>query len=272
MLPERHVEVAGNAVRCIDAGSGPPLLFLHGNPDSAVMWSAAIERLARRHRCVAPDLPGFGASAPAGAGFTPEDHVAFLDALLAACGVDGPVGIVVHDIGGFYGLPWVARDPRRARALVVCNSMLFPDYRWHFWARVWRTPLIGELAMGALFRTGFAWEMRRGSPHLARRDIDAAWRLYTPAVRRAVLRFYRGTKLDAFARWEPRLLDAIGQVPTLVLWGDRDPYFPPAFAERFGAARLRRFPDRGHWVVTEARREVCDLLAEFLDPPAAQSV
>jgi pimeloyl-ACP methyl ester carboxylesterase len=53
-------------VHLVEEGSGPPILFLHGNPDSADMWRAVIVSLREQFRCLAPDLPGFGrSSAPA---------------------------------------------------------------------------------------------------------------------------------------------------------------------------------------------------------------
>ena len=74
-----------------------------------------------------------------------------------------PIDLVVHDFGGLFGLAWAVRHPERVRRLAILNTMFFPDYRWHFWARVWRTPLLGELSLAVSTRTGLALEMRTPS-------------------------------------------------------------------------------------------------------------
>ena len=65
-------------VHLVDEGSGPPILFLHGNPDSADMWGGIVRRLKGQFRCLAPDLPGFGRS-PA-----PRDFDCSLESMAAA--------------------------------------------------------------------------------------------------------------------------------------------------------------------------------------------
>ncbi len=55
--------VQGVRVHLLEEGSGPPVLLLHGNPDTSELWRGVTSRLKERYRCLAPDLPGFGASA-----------------------------------------------------------------------------------------------------------------------------------------------------------------------------------------------------------------
>ena len=253
-------------MRLVDRGRGPPVLLLHGNPDSAELWAGVIARLGPRFRCLAPDLPGFGRSAaPDDLDRSPDGMARFVAALLAAAGVVAPVHLVVHDLGGRYGLAWAVRHPARVRRIAVINSVFHADYRGHFWARVWRTPVLGELAMALLSRRGFARELRRGSPGLDPAYVRHAHGLFTPAVRREVLRLYRALDPEELAAggWEEGLLRLTARAPTCVLWGDRDPYIPAAYAERFGAAEVHHFPERGHWLPAEAAEEVAERLARF---------
>jgi pimeloyl-ACP methyl ester carboxylesterase len=75
--------IQGVKVYLTDCGSGSPLLFLHGAPDSAEMWSGVIEQLKDQYRCFAPDLPGFGRSlAPADFNCSLENMARFLDTLI----------------------------------------------------------------------------------------------------------------------------------------------------------------------------------------------
>jgi haloalkane dehalogenase len=143
------------------------------------------------------------------------------------------------------------------RRLVLINTVFFSDYRRHFWARVWRTPVLGELAMALLNRPLFARELQRGGArHIGRAHIDRTWALVTPRMKRVVLRLYRAADPAVFAPWERALPGLVAHKPTLVLWGDRDPYIPAAFAKRFGAAAIVHLPDVGHWPPVEAPAEV----------------
>ena len=60
------------------------------------------------------------------------------------------------------------------------------------------------------------------------------------------------------------MLAVTAQHPTLVLWGQRDPFIAARYAERFGASKLERFNDVGHWVVVEAADRVAPLIDQHL--------
>jgi haloalkane dehalogenase len=256
-----------------DRGAGQPVLFLHGNPDTSEMWDGVIERLSGRMRCIAPDLPGFGGSAvPAPLNCSLDGLARWMEDFIEGAGLHGQLDLVVHDIGGFFGLAWAVRHPHRVRRIVIINTIFQADYRWHFWARVWRTPVLGELSMllmgtpligPALFHVS----VRAGGPLLAQDRIGSMYRNFRWRARRMVLRLYRAMDPGNFAGWEEQLLTVTQDAPTLVLWGDRDPYIPRRLAERFGAATVRHLPV-GHWVPTEVPEEVAAEIAAHLGEPA----
>ncbi len=253
-------------VHLLDEGAGPPILFLHGNPDTGEMWRGVISRLAGRHRCLAPDLPGFGRSPVTGSfDCRLESMAAFVDELVTALGVELPLDLVVHDFGGPYGISWAIRHPRKVKRLAVINSLYFEDYRWHFWGRVWRTPVLGELSMLLMPRWIFALELRRGSGKLGRDHIRQTWARIHPAMKRMVLKLYRATDPENFRGWEDDMLDLAAAVPTRVLWGIKDPYIPAHYAERFGTRIVHYFPDCGHWLPVEAPAAVADRLGSFFE-------
>jgi haloalkane dehalogenase len=108
---ERTPDLPGGVrVRVIDAGSGPTVLLLHGNPDNADEWRPLIARLRADFHCLAPDLPGYGRRGrseplPARYRYTREEQVAFVESLLDQLGIQGTITLVVHDIGGIMGIP-----------------------------------------------------------------------------------------------------------------------------------------------------------------------
>lgn len=261
------VTIQGVDVFVRERGAGEPVLFLHGNPDSADIWDEVIATSGEKFRCIAIDLPGFGRSV------APDDFDCsfgnlgrFIDGLVGALGVDRPLNLVAHDFGGAFAMAWAALFPDKVRRQVVINHPFFVgDYRWHAWARIWRTPLLGELS--TLFMGWwplYSASIRAGSRNLTTAQIRSAHAFLNPAMKRMILRLYRAADPEAFRQWEPRMLEASARIPTMVLWGMHDPYIPARIAERFGTRNIQRFEASGHWLPAEMPAAVADALGDFL--------
>ena len=94
--------------------------------------------------------------------YTIEEYDAFVERFLDFRGIDG-VRLVMHDWGAV-GLDFAQRHPERVKRMALINVVPFlPGYRWHRTARVWRTPVLGELAIGATV-TLHAQAASRGRP------------------------------------------------------------------------------------------------------------
>lgn len=189
----------------------------------------------------------------------------WVDDLVTGCGITEPLNLVVHDIGGPYGLAWAIRYPDKVKRMVVMNTVFFSDYQWHFFGKLWRTPVLGELVQLLTNRRVFAQELRRGSRLLRTDQINRAYDGITPVMKKMVLRLYRALDPVRFKGWEERLRELVAARPTLVLWGDQDPYVSSTFAERFGAPTVVHLPDCGHWVPAEQPEQVSRILLQFLD-------
>ncbi|WP_036008703.1 alpha/beta fold hydrolase, partial [Bradyrhizobium yuanmingense] len=96
-----HLTVTANGAKfhVARAGSGKPLLLLHGWPEFWLTWEPVISRLSDRFTLVAPDLRGFGDSDKPGGPYGPDGHAADMLALMDRLGVDR-FGVVGHDVGG----------------------------------------------------------------------------------------------------------------------------------------------------------------------------
>ena len=258
------LNVGRTNIHLIDEGQGSPILLLHGNPDSSEVWSAIIPGLSPRHRCIAPDLPGFGRSiAPDNIDYSLGGMASWVDELVTALGIGEPLHLVVHDIGGPFGLAWAVRHPDKVRSVVIMNTVFASDYRWHLFGRLWRTPVIGELVQALTSRGGFTRELRRASRKLTRDQIHRTYALVTPSVKRMMLRWYRAADPRNFAVWEDELRVVLRKKPSLVLWADHDPYIPGRFADSFGAGAVEHVIGSGHWLPAEVPDQMVRRLLRF---------
>ncbi len=251
-------------------GDGPPVLLLHGNPDSMSLWDGVVAEVQRRRlglRLITPDMPGFGSSPPPASDFDYRAQVTvpMWDGFLRELGVSAPLMVVVHDFGGPWLLPWLARNPHRVRGVVLCNLPYSPGFPWHFWARVWQTPLLGELASLVSPRALFRWEMRRGSKGLPVEHCDQAHAQMQPWNRACVLRTYRShaRPSEVWAEELPKLQATLRGMPGRVVWGAADPYISAEEAEIFGLP-VQRLDGVGHWSPVERPDAVVDALEAVL--------
>lgn len=197
---ELKLNVARTTIHLVEEGEGPPVLFLHGNPDSSEVWSGIIPRLSARYRCIAPDLPGFGRSgAPDDFNSSLDGMAAWVDALVTALGIHEPLNLVVHDIGCPFGLAWTVLNPDKVRSVVITNTVFASDYRWHLFGRLCRPPVVGELVQALTSRRGFTRDLLRASRKLRREQIHRTYALITPSVKRMMLRWYRAANPRNFA-------------------------------------------------------------------------
>ena len=114
----------------VDAGSGDPIVFLHGNPTSSYLWRNIIPHVATLGRCLAPDLVGMGNSSPAPSGhYRFRDHARYLDGWFEAMNLRAGVILVVHDWGSALGFDWARRHADRVRGIAYMEALVQPR-RW----------------------------------------------------------------------------------------------------------------------------------------------
>jgi pimeloyl-ACP methyl ester carboxylesterase len=256
MIETHHAELDGLPVVWRSAGPEAeiPILYLHGVPDHGELWTPFLERTGG----VAPDLPGFGASAKRGdLDYSIGGYADWLERFCEFAGLDR-VRLVMHD-WGVVGLAFAQRAPERIERLVAIDVVpLLPGYRWHPIARAWRTPLLGEVAMGMAIGP----VVRRLLPAGRADPVLAA---FDPGTQRAILKLYRASPPDVLAAAGARLAD-VG-APALVLHGARDRYIPSRFADGLAAAlgdgRVEHVADAGHWPWLD-RPELLERVAAFL--------
>jgi pimeloyl-ACP methyl ester carboxylesterase len=254
--------------------AGEAAVFVHGNPGSGRDFDDLVAGAGVFMRAVAPDMPGFAqADKPRGAPYTVDWYTDHLDALLAALGVRR-AHLVLHDFGGLWGIEWALRHPESLASLTLINTGVLLRYRWHFLARIWRTPVLGELFQATATRRGFGLLVNRLNPQpLPEAFLDRVFAETDRGTDRAVRRLYRSVdRPDALARRQAAALREL-RPPALVVWGVGDPYLPPALAERqreaLPDARVVRIEGAGHWPFADRPAEVAAAVLPFLAQQAA---
>jgi pimeloyl-ACP methyl ester carboxylesterase len=272
-LRRARVAVDGIQVRTIEAGpadAAEALVFVHGNPGSADDWERLAGVAGEHLRAVAFDLPDFGETvAPDGFAHSVPSYAGFLDRLLETLGI-ARVHLLLHDFGGPIGLAWAAAHPDRLASIVLVDIGFLPGYRWHRLARLWRTPLLGELFQATTTRGGFRWLINRSEPRgLPRVFVERMYDQYDRRTKRAVLDLYRDT--DDPSGTSEQIAGALRgrEIPALVIWGEHDAYLPSSYAQRqrevFPDADVHVLPASGHWPFADAPETVERLLLEHIE-------
>lgn len=246
------------------------VVFVHGNPGSADDWETlAGACAAQQMRAVALDLPDFGETrAPDGFEHTVAGYATFLEHALQELRVER-AHLVLHDFGGPFGLVWAAAHPEQLASVTLIDTGILPGYSWHRMARIWRTPVVGELSQALTFRSGFRRALAAAEPRgLPREFMDRMYDQYDRRTKKAVLKLYRSTDDPGAAGAEFAAWMAPRDIPALVIWGERDSYLPCSYAERqreaFPSADVHVLPDSGHWPFVDAAPTVERLLLDHL--------
>ena len=218
------------------AGSGDPVLFLHGMPTSSWLWNRIIERMSDRFTCIAVDLPGFGRSPRLPCGFRELDALAAsIEALRIEQGIE-KWNVVGHDAGCAIGVEYAHRYPHRVCRLALLTPSIFPDLKPFYLFELLRKPLVGEFMAPAINMLFWKLVMRlalQEDPNRDRKDIvhdfqtpfhglSGAWRLMS------LLRW--GDPAEVLASMPGRLTELFA--PTLIFHGTRDAAVPTVFATR----------------------------------------
>jgi haloalkane dehalogenase len=247
--------------------SGDPVLLIHGFPQSSYMWAPVVEAIAESgRRAIAPDLSGYGDSAPDPPG-TWERHVSALETFRQALGL-GPVALGLHDWGGMIGLRWACDHPDAVSALILSNTGFFADTEWHAMARALRTPGQGEQLLDNLTKQAFATMLRDQGGRIPDDAVDEYWKAFTsPEGRRGMLELYRSGDFEKLKPYEGQL-EAMG-VPTLILWGPNDPVVPVAAAHRFdreiSRSKLVILEDASHFLYDDEPGRCAREIVAFLE-------
>jgi pimeloyl-ACP methyl ester carboxylesterase len=274
---EWQLDLHGHRVIYRIAGSGPPVVLIHGMLNSSRHWEAVAARLVDRYTVIAPDLIGHGDSATPRGDYSLGAHAASIRDLLSAIGVDR-ASIVGHSLGGGVAMQFFYQFPQRTERLVLVSS----GGLGHDVSPLLRSaavPAASLLLAGAAHPRLLSGVSRLAAGMRARGSSKAVYlEQFVRATRplegadaraaflhtlRSVIDF-RGQRVSARDRLY--LLEAM---PTLIVWGGRDHTIPIAHGRDAHAAiphsTFRVLPKAAHFPHLEDPEGLADVLGEFLD-------
>lgn len=135
--PEKKtIEVNGKRMAYIEAGSGDPIVFQHGNPTSSYLWRNIIPHLSDQGRCIAVDLIGMGDSDKLDdsgpESYRYVEHRDYLFAAWEALGVKDRVTFVIHDWGSALGFDWACQHPDSVLGIAYMEAVV-QELTWDNW-------------------------------------------------------------------------------------------------------------------------------------------
>jgi pimeloyl-ACP methyl ester carboxylesterase len=278
MVEREEITLHGHCVSFRRAGWGPVIVLIHGITGSSDTWQDVIEPLADSgYTVVAPDLLGHGASAKPRGDYSLGAYASGIRDLLGALGHDRGT-IVGHSLGGGVAMQMAYQFPERCERLVLVSSgglgrevnlmlraAVLPGSELVLPLLASGRVLNASSAVGAFFgRLG----MRAGP------DLEEIWRGFSSlndvGARAAFIHTLRGIvdpggqRVNATDR-----LYLAQRVPTMLLWGERDPIIPVhhgrAAHELIPGSRFESFPKAGHFPHRTDPRAFVSCLDEFID-------
>jgi pimeloyl-ACP methyl ester carboxylesterase len=277
-VEHRWIATSRIEMHVAEAGSGEPLLLLHGWPQHWYAWRRVIPLLADSHRVICPDLRGLGWSEAPPSGYWKEDLASDVIALLDALGLER-VGIIGHDWGTFAAYLVALREPERVIRLLALNDIhpwlsTHPRDAFNIW-RLWYQAVLSIPGLGP-------WTLREVSSFLP--TLFRSWAatspwspeevevfaepLREPSRARASALYYRTFLLGELpALLAGRYRRARLRTPTLQLFGEEDgvirPYQLRGFDRHADEMELELVPGVGHFIAEEAPEMVARRALEF---------
>jgi pimeloyl-ACP methyl ester carboxylesterase len=272
-----QVELHGHRVIYRIAGSGPPVVLIHGMVNSSRHWESVALRLADDYTVIAPDLIGHGDSATPRGDYSLGAHAASIRDLLTAIGIERAT-ILGHSLGGGVAMQFFYQFPQRTERLVLVSSGGLGHEV---------SPLLRGAALpGAALLVALATRPRvlagllNASERLRERGSGKG--TYLRVIARALQPLERPGAREAFLQTLRSVIDVRGQrvsardrlyllsaMPTLIVWGARDKTIPPSHGrhahEAAPGSRFEILPRAAHFPNLEDPEGLAAVLRDFLE-------
>ncbi len=254
-----------------DIGEGPTVVLLHGIMSSLHTWEGWVEQLSKRYRVISLDLPGYGITGgPEDIDDFNENYVFNTFAKFIEHLELGRFSLAGSSFGGYLAARYAATYPEKVEKLILIGPSGYPQERpWVF--QLATTPVISTVSryiQPPYFVTRNVQEMYGDQKRLSRatlyRYVHLSQRPGAKAIYHKTL-----TMMSASAMEERPLPFASISAPTLLMWGEVDPWIPVAIAERWKAdirnLKFISYPGVGHLPMEEIPYQTAQDAMAFMD-------
>jgi len=274
-IENRFADVNGIRMRYLTAGSGDPVIPMHGYAETSHMWIPLIAELGKSHMVIAPDLRGFGQSSKAESGYDKKTMAQDVHALANSLGIKRS-RIVGHDIGLMVAYAYAAQYPTEVDRIALMDAFLpgVGDWKTVWLMRdLWHFHFYGETPLKLVdgreriyfehFWNDFAADPKHSVSEADRQFYAAEYA--QPGAMRAGFEVFRAFAQDAedFAQFAKTKLT----MPMLVLTGEKASGEFLIQQGRLVAENVEGVVVKGsgHWLMEEATDQVIPKLVSFLN-------
>jgi haloalkane dehalogenase len=278
----RTLDLDGLSYHYLDEGVGEPVVMVHGNPSWSFYYRNLVLALRDNFRCIVPDHIGCGYSDKPGDDrydYTLPRRIDDLERLIDHLYPEGKITLVLHDWGGMIGMGYASRHPERIGRIVLLNTAAFhlpKEKPFPLGLKICRETALGTLLVRGFNAFSVGASIVGCKKHPMSCELKKAYR--SPydswANRIATLRFVQDIPLASGDRNYDLVseiaagLERFADLPIAIFWGELDFVFDRTFLaewqRRFPKAKVKSYPDAGHYILEDMKHEVVPMIAEFL--------
>ena len=267
----KYTTVEGVKIHYLTAGSGEPILLIHGFPTSSYLWRNIIDEISEKYKVIAIDLPGYGKSDK-----RIEDSFSFryynriLTSFLNNLKIEN-ITLGVHDVGGPIGLYWMVRNMEKVNRLILFNTLVYSEFSWAVKLFGLATILPG-IKNWLTSPSGIKKALRIGV-HDKEKLTAAVIRNYQSPFsdkksRKVLLKSVQRLSLKGFKEIETKLPLFTG--PVQLIYGENDKILPGVahtmkkVKKDLPRSNVKSIPNCGHFLQEDAPKQINDTILAFM--------
>lgn len=248
----------------------PTVVFLHGIPTHSYTWRGIMANLAeKKFNSIALDWIGCGSSSkPSKRDFTytPDAYLTALEEVIATLALD-KFYLVVQGFLGSVGIQYALRNPDKIEKLVILNAPITTEAKLPWKMQQWGIPFVGDMLTQDPLQVDKALEGGSGFV-INEKDLDVHRKpfLTTSAVGRSLIAIIKNLQLSTATTEISQGLAKI-TVPTLIVWGEADPWLNVSEVENLAqtnsAIAITKLPEAKHYPQEHWSKEISQEIMEF---------
>jgi len=271
-LKSKYLIAENTRIHYLIAGSGEPILFIHGFPTSSYLWRNIMEEVQDKYKVIAIDLPGYGKSEKSiEDSFSFRYYTRILNSFLDNLKLD-KITLGVHDVGGPIGLYWMIQNMERVNRLILFNTLVYPKFSWavKLFGLASITPGIKEWLTS---KKGIKKALYMGIHNKANITAEIIRNYQLPfdnkISRKVLLKSVQRLSLKGFKEIEDKLNRFNG--PVQIIYGENDKILPKVsdtmkkVKKDLPQCNINSIPNCGHFLQEEHPKQISKTILEFMN-------